>query len=368
MGSLIAFFPFTAESTRKEFMTSLESPRGMLHVIDRTTVYDDVLSLYRKELEKVTLEYPFWVHFKGEIAIDVGGVTRDMFSAFFAEAYLRLFDGACLLYPAMHASVSMETFPLLGAIISHAYLVAGVFPDRIAFPCLAAALLGNNTVVPDTLLQECFVSSVSAHEASILRDAANFSGSKYSPSVQAELACILGCHGCREAPQPTNLRQLLVQASRYTFFLKPAAALNMMNAGIPKAHQPFWKHMTVEKLYSLYTTLSVSTAKVLSLLSEPVMESASQEEVWHYLRRFVGNMTVDELRIFLRFVTGSFVISVPSISVSFNTLDGLARRPISHTCSAMLEISSTYTSLPEFASEFHAVLSDPYYSWRMDSL
>jgi len=97
--------------------------------------------------------------------------------------------------------------------------------------------------------------------------------------------------------------------------LKPAAALNMMNAGIPKAHQPFWKHMTVEKLYSLYTTLSVSTAKVLSLLSEPVMESASQEEVWHYLRRFVGNMTVDELRTFLCFITRSFIISV-SLAIS----------------------------------------------------
>ena len=126
--------------------------------------------------------------------------------------------------------------------------------------------------------------------------------------------------------------------------------------------------MTVEKLYSLYTTLSVSTAKVLSLLSEPVMESASQEEVWHYLRRFVGNMTVDELRTFLCFITRSFIISVSSISVSFNTLDCLACWPISHTCSAMLEISSTYTSLPEFASEFDAVLSNPYYSWWMDSL
>ena len=109
-------------------------------------------------------------------------------------------DGACLLFPAMHASVSMETFPLLSAIISHACLVARAFPDRIAFPCLAAALLRNNTVVPDTLLQECFVSSLSAHEASILRDAGNFGGSKYPPSVQAELVCILGCHGCREAP------------------------------------------------------------------------------------------------------------------------------------------------------------------------
>jgi len=53
-----------------------------------------ILSLNRKDLEKVTLEYPIWVHFKSEIAINVGGVTK-MYSAFSPEAYLRLFDGAC---------------------------------------------------------------------------------------------------------------------------------------------------------------------------------------------------------------------------------------------------------------------------------
>ena len=349
-------------------MAAVESQRGIMHIIDRATLYDDVLSLYTKELNTVTLECPFRVEFKGEMAVDVGGVMKDMLSAFFTEAYLRLFDGTCLLYPAMHASVSMTTFPILGAIISHAYLVAGVFPDRVAFPCLAAALLGPHTVISDTVLKESFVSCLSAHEASILREAVSFSGSKYPLSIQAELISILGCYGCKAAPQPANLSQLIIQTAHYTLFLKPAAALGMMNAGIPEVHRSFWKDMTVEKLHSLYTTLSVSSSKVLGLFKEPIMENASQEEVWQYLRRFVGNMTADELRTFLRFVTGSFVITVPSISVAFNTLDGLARRPISHTCSAMLELSSTYTSLPEFVSEFRAVLSDAYYSWRMDAL
>ena len=62
------------------------------------------------------------------------------------------------------------------------------------------------------------------------------------------------------------------------------------------------------------------------------------------------------------------MISVPAIDIVFNSLDGLARRPIRHTCSAILEISSTYASLPEFVAEFRAVLSDPVYSWRMDSV
>lgn len=98
------------------------------------------------------------------------------------------------------------------------------------------------------------------------------------------------------------------------------------------------------------------------------MSSPSQEDVWLYLQRFVGNMSRDELHAFLRFMTGSFVICVPRITITFNSLDGIAHRPISHTCSATLELPSTYSSLHEFASEFCSVLADPRYSWRMDSV
>lgn len=268
----------------------------------------------------------------------------------------------------MNSSVNMATFATLGSVISHSYLVSGVFPDRVAFPCLEAALLGPSTVISNALLRESFVCCLSAHEASVVRNATSFGGSIYPLNIQDELISILSFYGCKEAPRPANLSQLLIQAAYYTFSIKPAAALSMMNAGIPENHRSFWKNRTVEKLYSFYISLSVSTAKVLNLLQEPVIENASQAEVWQFLRRFVGNMNVDELRTFLRFVTGSFVISVPAISVSFNTLSGLARRPISHTCSPMLEISSTYVSLPEFTAEFSTVLFEPYYSWRMDSV
>ena len=42
-------------------------------------------------------------------------------------------------------------------------------------------------------------------------------------------------------------------------------------------------------------------------------------------------MSGDELHTFLRFVTGSLVISVPNIDVIFNSLNGLGRQPVSHT-------------------------------------
>ena len=54
------------------------------------------------------------------------------FQPFFEDVYVHLCDGTCLLHPAVHASINMPTYSVLGGIISHAHLVAGVFPGEVA--------------------------------------------------------------------------------------------------------------------------------------------------------------------------------------------------------------------------------------------
>ena len=126
--------------------------------------------------------------------------------------------------------------------------------------------------------------------------------------------------------------------------------------------------MELGELFKLYKCISVSTTRVFGLLQEPLLDSPGKDEVWVYLHQFIGNMTNDELLTFLRFVTGSFVISVSSITVSFNHLDNLAHRPIAHTCSSTLELATTYKTYLDFEKEFQNVLADPYFSWRMDAI
>lgn len=47
----------------------------------------------------------------------------------------------------------------------------------------------------------------------------------------------------------------------------------------------------------------------------------------------------------------------PEILVTFTQLEGIARRPIAHTCNYILEISSTYQSFPELREEFNGILA-----------
>ena len=78
----------------------------------------------------------------------------------------------------------------------------------------------------------------------------------------------------------------------------------------------------------------------------------AEDRVFGFLLAFIGNMRWSELRLFLRFVTGSSVLLAKKIKVSFNNLTGLARRPISHTCDCTIELPISYATYPEFELEF----------------
>ena len=72
-------------------------------------------------------------------------------------------------------------------------------------------------------------------------------------------------------------------------------------------------------------------------------------------------MKINEVQRFLRFVTGSSVCLAERITVQFNGLSGLARRPIGHTCPDMLKISTNYDTYLDFTTEFNRVLNDDEY-------
>ena len=127
----------------------------------RSQIFADVLNLYSKDRDTVLSEYPFRTRFIGEVAVDLGGVTRDVFSAFFEEAYARCFDGSSLLTPSDSPFMDLSTMSTLGTIISHVYLLTGMLPVKVAFPCLASVLLPLVSGIPEEVIVRCFVDCLS---------------------------------------------------------------------------------------------------------------------------------------------------------------------------------------------------------------
>ena len=103
------------------------------------------------------------------------------------------------------------------------------------------------------------------------------------------------------------------------------------------------------------------------MIKEPDFINRAQETVFGYLLSYIGNMKSNEVRHFLRYVTGSSALVVDAINVRYNGLSGFSRRPISHTCTSVLELPTTYATSLELTEEFDAILSSEM-AWILNAL
>jgi hypothetical protein len=348
-----------------KFVNSLALEEGLSHEIDRADVYSSVMTLFTMNREVILREYPLKTRFKGERAIDEGGVSRDLFSAFYDAVYAKYCDGVSLLYPAINPHVKTSDLRTLGLIISCGYLLTCVLPVRIAFPTLAAILLPKFGDLPDHVMVDSFIGTLSAYDASVVRSAYRKVESKepFSESIRAKLLTILSGFDCREAPSADTFFPIIRDITNHLFIRKPCAFIN----DVPPSHQGFWKAMNCGDFYDVYRSMQASPAKVLRMLSEVTASTPQEEAMLSYLRQYIGNMRQEELQTFLRFVTGSSVCTANPLVVTFNNLEGLARRPVAHTCGYTLELSTAYSSYSDFAQELSSILNTSH-MWNMDAL
>lgn len=365
-------YTIAVERKRQEFLLddALDTHHGMPHTVSRANIYEDCIELYKNNLSKVIYEYPFRIAYKHEKAVDTGGVSRDLFSAFWEVAYVKDFDGGSTYIPSVHPHADMSHYKVLGSIVAHGFMSCGFLPNRLAFPVVAFTLLSCDVTISDTILIDLFVDYVSTYEGSVFREALQVSkGSEanFTPILGESVLNILSTMGCREMPTPGNVRQLILQVAQYELVRKPLGALLSLYRGAPTEYHPFFSTFSVDGLHDLYKALNATHGSVISMIKESSQMTSSQSRVLGYLKTFIGNLNHQDLRNFLRFVTGSSVFIDKKISVTFNSLSGLARRPISHTCSCTLELSVTYLTYREFAKEFLTVLRSEV-AWPMEAM
>ena len=63
--------------------------------------------------------------------------------------------------------------------------------------------------------------------------------------------------------------------------------------------------MTESEFFGLYKALNASSERVLDLIEEPAAMNSAEKRIFSYLITLVSNSRQDDLRLFLRFVTGS---------------------------------------------------------------
>ena len=343
-------------------MTSVCSPSGAIRNIDRANVFSNVLQLFSSE--EVTKEYPLRVRFHGELAIDTGGVFRDMISAFWEIAYTKCCDGDSLLVPLMHPGLDSDIFTRLGRVLSHGYLQCGFLPLKIAFPALSTMLLGVHVSIPNAFLVSAFMDSLNSYEQGLLKEGMD-AKHEFSCDLQTKLVSIVSRFGGRELPTRNNIQEIVLQLAKYQFQVKPLPATIAINAGIPDSQRVFWDSKTLADINLLYRSMVATPAKVIESIQEPESMNSGEQRIFTYLNQMIGDMKSQELAAFLRFVTGSSICLGKNITVSFSNLSGLARIPVVHTCDCLLELPVSYVSYLDFTAEFKSILCNNEHTWCM---
>ena len=200
-------------------------------------------------------------------------------------------------------------------------MCSGFLPIRLAFPVIVAILLGPDvgTSIPDSIFLEAFVDFLCSHESIKLREAfiSAQKTSALSVKLQTSMINILSRFGCTEMPTAKNLKRLVISIAKLTFIGKPFGLLYKLKSGVPIPYSTFFAKYSVE---TLYEALNATTESVLSTIVEPKEINSDEKRLFNYFLTFICNMNNDELRLLIRFITGSSVLVTKEINVSFNCL------------------------------------------------
>ena len=172
---------------------------------------------------------------------------------------------------------------------------------------------------------------------------------------------VLSRFNVREIPSnPSGFRSLFLRIAKCEFVTRSSVLMAAFKKGMFMSHHVLWNDLNAASIRVLYAKLYPSPDKVMELLQsngDYMPLTARRERVFEFLRRYVRGLSRDKVPVFLQFVTGSSLVLFLRIEVAFTTLSGIQRRPIAHTCSRRVDLSTEYESFAAFCKEFDTVIS-----------
>lgn len=88
--------------------------------------------------------------------------------------------------------------------------------------------------------------------------------------------------------------------------------------------------------------------------------SGDENNVAGYLKKFIRSLELSGLSLFLNYYTGSYLMSVDNITVTFNSSDSskFASIIMARCCSRELDLQSAYSSYMELKGTFNSILNN----------
>ena len=146
-----------------------------------------------------------------------------------------------------------------------------------------------------------------------------------------------------------NVHEVIVEIARHEVIQKP----HLMASCWQNVFTSFGKtFIDISSSSNLYRQLEPTAKKLITLLKLDPRDN-SERDAFSYFKRFIRGLPEPDLGKLVKFITGSDLLAVPSIDVTFIKYENeFSRRPIAHTCSPSLELPSTYNNFCELKEEF----------------
>ncbi|XP_032409601.1 uncharacterized protein LOC116721178 [Xiphophorus hellerii] len=329
-----------------------ENLANHLHVsIRRIKVVEDLLAVF---MENNLLNQTLKMEFVNERAIDDAGVSREVYTAFW-EQFLEQCEGETERVPRLRPDFCESEWQAIGHIWVKGFLDHGVIPVRLSKAFILACVHGIESVDDDVLIPS-FLNYLPLVERSAVEKALQGTMDQGDEEDLLDLFTRMGSHFL---PPNENIQQAIETMAHKAILQEPKYILDCFSTSMACVQVEL---ADKKSLLSLYEKKKASGKRLLQLFeSANVTLSQREQTTFNHLQRFVKNADEDKAEKILRFCTGSSVICVDKILICFNTETGLNRRPVARTCGATLELPCTYSSYPDFRTEFDNILSSNYF-------
>ncbi|XP_061755685.1 uncharacterized protein LOC133552492 [Nerophis ophidion] len=313
----------------------------------RVNIVDDVLNVF---MDPKVLNARLRMEFTNEKAMDSDGVSREAYSAFW-DHFLDQCEGEDERVPRLRPDYSEKKWQALGRVWLKGYLDHKILPIRLS-PAFVLACCKGVSSVDEELLMMSFARFLSENERVSLEKALQ---GTIDETVEEDLLDVFSRMGSHCLPPKNNLRAAILTMAHKALLQEPKFIIDCFHSSV---HNAMPTLITTDNIMEIYESKRPTNKKVAQMIKSSLESLNPQEQTaLNHLLRYVRSIDQRKLEIFLRFCTGSTVLCKDTIEVIFNTLCGLSRRPVAHTCGAVLELPCTYITYPEFRKEFDNVLS-----------
>ena len=308
---------------------------------------------------------------EGERGLDLDGVKREVFSLFWERAFEKFFEGHSTFVPRVGPDVLDSQYQVIGRVMSHCYLLTGMFPSAISKVFVTALLVGKEVLSGEDYI--CgLLEYVSEYDSMRLKNALEMPKSLgvFPEEMNQFLFEFLSECGVARIPTPASLESILVSVAKTELLAKPSVSLHEIKIGMFAGRfNELWRDCRKEDVNQLFDEMRLTTSKVLQMihLTNEVSLRKSQAEVLQFLKQYVRALSPKELKCFVRYVTGSSLPVVKKINIMFHPHFGAFPFVYIHTCSAIIDLPDTgYTGFQDFRVQMENTLKSPD-AWRFTS-